>query len=126
MSCPACTSTKIWPTCWYIGTIGDISPEMDVDTYIQNVTTGRIEKQQLDDVTEVWIDLYELGDFLTEHFPYEVWVTERDNPTERLPVTLKDGVTVDTCYTLRFAWMGEGQVGGTYTEPAPDLVLEVE
>lgn len=126
MSCPACTSTKIWPTCWYVGTVGDISPAKDVDIYIQNVTTGKIIKQQLDDATEIWIDLTDPStDFFTPHFAYEIWVTERDDQT-RLPVTLKDGVTVDTCYTLRFADMGEGQVGGTYTMPAPDLVLEVE
>lgn len=127
MSCPVCTSTKILPTCWFDLIVGDISPEKDVDIYVKNITTGKVIKQELDGATEIFIDLTDPeSDFYNPYNTYEVWVTERDDPTTRLSVTFKDGVTVDTCFTIKFEDQGSGQVGTVYSEPAAELVLEVE
>lgn len=127
MTCPACTSTKILPTCWFDLIIGTISPAKDVDIYVKNWTTGYVIKQALDDATEIFIDLTDPeSDFYNPFNSYELWATERDDPTTRLPITLGDGTTVDTCFTVKFENQGSGQVGTVYSVPVAELILEVE
>lgn len=118
MDCLTCQQTKQIPNCTddlVLGIIDYVSTNVYI--FIENVTTGRVERQEATSspVGVVTLDLTDPNaHFYSNSYAFEVHVSLRDTtPTEKLPIQL-GGSTFD-CFQLTFDKIIAGVAVADYT-----------